>query len=181
LRIRFWPFFLIWVVSLFSISCCLRQGELKDRFNLTEEDIERIPYENGDILNFIHSEGFQFECTIRTENFFSSTQEACEDYFENEVFSAFFESDIPSLNIELQLSKFIGGDSTFFGISSDFTSFILEQQSPQIIIINGVEYNDVETYFSSNETYFIENILYNSTIGILKINYKDNSYVEILP
>ncbi len=168
---------------LFLVSgCCLTEGDLIESYRLTESDLILIPYEDGAHIPFKHSEGFEFDVSVRQENRLNSTQEGCEDYFEMEMLSVFLENEIPRLNIELSLYKFSNQDAAEFSMSSDFTGFVKDTSIEiQSITINDITFNNVETYISLNSGYPIAEMLYSSTNGILKINYTDSSYVQINP
>jgi hypothetical protein len=177
-NIRLFLFASLLVVS----SCCLTEGSLIETYSLSETDLSKIPYQEDGMIPFKHSEGFEFNVEVRLENRLISTQEGCEDYTENQGLFVFLESDIPRLNIELSLYKFSNEEAAEFSILSDFTYFFKNTGiGDQTLSINGIEFNNVESYLSSNTDYGISEILYSSSEGVLKINYIDSTYVQINP
>lgn len=162
-------------------SCCLKQGDVISTTSLTAQDRTLIPYKGNEIINFEHSENFQFEAETASETFFFSNQEHCEDYTEYETYAVDFFNDIPRLNINLQLNKFINDEPAKLNIKSD-NVFFQEILTPPItsLEIDGVIFENVKTYESTDSSHYISEIFYSSTEGILRINYIDETNIQII-
>ena len=170
------------LIFLLIISCCQRQGDLIERRTLNNEDLARVAYTDEEIISLSHSNGFIFEATLSSERFFSSTQEECEDYFENEILNWHFTSEIPRLDISLKLSKFSNDEDALFSMTSERRfSFVNIDSIFQTIEIEGVSFENVLKYESLDVDYPIRDLYYNSTQGIIKINYSDSTHVQIIP
>lgn len=172
----------MYLILFLASACCLTEGNLIASYRLTETDLSKIPYQDGDTMPFKHSEGFEFDVILRQENSFFSNQEGCEDYYESEILSVFLENEIPRLDIELSLYKYSDQYAAEFSISSDFTGFAKDTSiENQSLTINGITFNNVETYVSLYDAYPISEILYSSSNRILKLTYTDSTYVQINP
>ncbi len=176
---------LILIIVLVNIvqSCCLRSGEEIDRITFSEEAKSTIPYQENQIINMIHNEGFEFEANIFSNNYFYSNQEHCEDYFSYEFYGVEFKSEIPNLNIEISLRRgFENDDVPMVQISANFFVFYYDETaSLEALQINGLDFDNVYRYNSEEQDNLISEILFNTSIGILKINYANGDYVQINP
>lgn len=172
-------------LTLISLqSCCtFNDGNVIDSILLSEEDKAMIPYQNEEIIAFQHSEGYVFDVVVSTTSRFVGEQEHCEDYYIYETFEANFNSSLPRINFNIKLNKWNPEAEAFFGITTnDFVFFIEDTTTPpQDLNINGVVYSDLKSYKSSDDIYYINEILYNTSVGIVQINYKDQTYVQIIP
>lgn len=172
---------LLVLVSLQS-CCTFRDGDVIETYTLTDEDKSLIPYQQEEIIPFKHSEGYEFNVLTSTQSQLLSTQEYCEDYYQNETYTAVFRSDLPRLDVHLQLQKYSLNDEAFFGISADrFIFFENAETTIPSLEIDGVNFTNLSLFVSSDEDFYISEILYNTSIGIVRINYKNQSYVQIVP
>lgn len=165
-------------------SCCWREGDLITAYRFTEEEKTLIPYQNDQTIPFRHSNGFEFEAYTNKDFFTLSTQEECNqnyDTFESIVVNLM--SEIPNLEIEIKLLKSSFSDEPLLSIKSGFNNIFFETDPAGLtsIEIDGVVYENLRTFSIENEDYYISNLLYNSTSGIVRINYKDQTHVEIIP
>ena len=176
-----WSLFFILILFIIN-GCCLKKGELVSTTRLSVEDRSLVPYQGNESISFQHSEGFQFEVETLSKTNFYNNQEHCEDYVEYEVYNVNFFNDIPNLNVNIQLSKFNSNEVAYFSLVSERTPFqeILPPPTASIII-GEIVFNNVQTFQSLDTDYFISEILYNTTTGIIRINYKDETYVQIVP
>jgi hypothetical protein len=149
---------------------------------LNNEDLAKIPYDDGDVISLSHSNGFIFDGIVNSDSSFNSTQEECEDYFENEILNCHFTSEIPRLDISLKLYKISNDEDAIFSITSERRfSFLNTDSIFQTIEIDGVSFENVLKYESLDMDYPIRELYYNSTQGIIKINYSDSTHVQIIP
>lgn len=113
-------FFLVYF--LFS-SCCFKESEETARYELADEELSLIPYQQGQQIPFIHSGGYAFDFIVVEDKLaWREYHPFCEwrccgnDYYSYQVRSTVLESAYPNLRITLSL-----GGTSF----SDYEPYIL--------------------------------------------------------
>lgn len=104
-------YFIILSFLVFS-SCCNKSKETA-RYELSQNELNLLPYKYGDSISFIHSNGYSFDFIVSNEELeWKVDDDFCEwfccdnEYFSFQVRSYVLESSYPSLNIRI----YIGGD-----------------------------------------------------------------------
>lgn len=168
--------------SLLLSSCRCRDTEVIDTFQLSDSDKSWIPYQDNVEIAFQHSEGYLFSIETTEQTRLNSNQDECVDYYLFESLLVNLNSEIPRLDINLQLNKTSEEEEAFFSISADRTYFFNDASTPNSSLeIEGVIFDNVFSYTSDDSSFYISEILYTTATGILRINYKDQSYVQIVP
>ncbi len=194
-------------ISLIVITSCCREDSVETaRYELTEGELKLIPYEYGQKINFIHSNGYEFVFSVTQDTMEWRTYSPfCEgnccglDYISYQVRTTKLESSYPVLTITMSIdsySDYPGGFSLdinhrhFLTMKYDsLANFICAQSYDMIcfdsVIIHNKTYkNVVEKKFDSH--YFIddstiqvpETILYNS-LGLLQIKMSNEETFSI--
>lgn len=159
-------------------SCCFRQGDEIARYEYSEEQRALIPYENGQSINFIHSNGYTFQLEAEIVQAFYSNQEHCEDYQSYESYAAHLHSEIPLLDLEIRLPYY----------SEDFNSeelYISYTSIPYTEVIENFEigtqsYSNVY-HFENDESSRFSDVYYSYEMGYIKLIYQNGDYVQIQP
>jgi hypothetical protein len=84
--------------------------------------------------------------------------------------------------MEFGLSSAFSNEDAILWVTVDRTPFFEITPSPTpSLVIEGVIFDEVKTYMTDDGDFYIQEILYNTTSGILRINYKDETYAELVP
>ena len=172
------------LILLFFQSCCLKKGEEIDRVLYSVADKAIIPYADSQTVSMTTDEGFQFQLNAYTRSTMYSGQEHCEDYITYENYRANLISNLPNLDIELRLNRNYNviDDIEFIDVQITVNRLYFQydiEEPLETIDINGVTYTEVYRYFSNLSDDPISEVLFNKSIGILRINYLNGDYVQI--
>lgn len=173
------------IFSFLSLSsCCLKSGDLIGTHLITEEMKAKIPYQGEGEVNMIHSQGYEFVANTSFRSKFYSDQEHCEDYHEIEEIDVNFHSELPNITINIRINAY-DSEEYFINqiphITVNNYPFQKELEPINNFAINNINYNNVYRYFTEREGSNVTELFYNYDTGILKLNYKDDSYVQINP
>lgn len=179
-------------------SCCTEESVETARYQLSGNELELIPYENGQKIGFVHSNGYEFDFTVTEDKLeWQVYQEFCEwnccglDYYSYEVRTTKLASAYPDLTIEMSIGSYsYGYYPSFFNLNinnrhflsiqyDSLANFICNSSSGVIcfdtVSIQNEIYTDVIEkkfdihYFIEDSTILVpESILYNS-LGLLQI------------
>jgi hypothetical protein len=169
----------LFVVFLMISSCCRQDPVETARYELSDIELELIPYSYGQQINFIHSNGYTFQFSVTEDKLeWNEYYRFCEwnccgqDYFSYQVKTTRLESVYPNLIIELSLGGIRFSDYIpmflnlninnrhFISMQYDSTSnFICDSVNKVMcydsILIHDKSYtNVIEKYFDSH--YFIQ-------------------------
>lgn len=171
------------LTTLLVFSCCSNPGDEISRNNIPVTQKNRIPYENQQIVNMQYNESYEFILEANVNNFFTNDQEFCEDYNSYEHYSVNLNSEIPQINIEIQvMNDFESPLNTYISLKVNRVYFSYDESMPlETLDIGNTTYTEVYRYSSSNLENQISEIFYNETQGILKINYNNGDYVHLIP
>jgi hypothetical protein len=157
-----------------------------NKYILSDSEKEFIPYAINETINFIHSEGFEFNLNVINKNteFRKTETDHCgDDYTSYEALNLELESSIPELYINVEINP--NNLSPYLIISVNKNNFYINmRQNPDIetVTINGKEfYNVYQTESNIVDTSLItpKQILYNKEIGIIKITMTNNETFTI--
>lgn len=181
------------LLVLSANSCCMwSKGELQNTYNLTEEQKNLLAYTTDTPLNFLHSGGFQFQLQVIIDQGYRDNRfgDSCQDYDRFEFVNATVIGDLPLINLSFSI---IQTDVNFENASAIFVSerrvnrdgalqtFVPNPTLINEFEINGVLYTDVVEYESVDPNHYLTKIYYNSTEGLLQINYLNGEYVQLQP
>lgn len=145
---------IIFSLTLFY-SCCNEDPVETDRFELTEEEISIIPYKQGDLLSFKHSNGYTFDIAVEESVVsWEKHHDFCEwfccppTYISVQTARAKLVSTYPKLTFDIAVE----GNNSYY---SDYKGLnITLNNKHQTTIPYSIEYN-FETD-SVNKSYFYE-------------------------
>lgn len=155
----------------FLISGCCDDPVEVARFELNEKELELIPYQEGDKINFIHSNGYEFDFeTTNRATVWEEEHPFCEwaccgkEYFSYQVNTTSLKSVYPDFEITLTI---IAGDS------------YVDYYEPNALKIE-INRSGTNLYYDSLANFTCENLLncvdceelYNC-IDTLKLNEKE--------
>lgn len=147
---------------------------------ISNETRQSIPYQGGEQINFTHSNGYAFITETSTEQYFNSSQEHCEDYYLYESIIVKLTSNLPSINIAIEIyahdTEEYYNDLPSIRVNNYY--FTKDSETTDLTI-NGITYTNVFQYTPKNDASNITTLFYNFENGVLKINYNDGSYVQI--
>lgn len=178
---RFTLAILVLSLSVFMFSC--RKGVETARYPLTEEQLNFIPYQQGQSVNFIHSGGhtFDFE-VISLERFWlkTETEHPGENYASYETLEVKLESTEPDLQCKLTINPypFYSG----FTCEINYFHFIMGSLTEPIydsLQMQGKIFKNVFVMADTNPTTNIEidSVYYTISEGIIKIGMtNDEAY-----
>lgn len=190
-------YILIVILSIIMVSCCDDPVEIA-RFELKTGEKELIPYVLNDKITFVHSNGYEFDFSVKTADLkWLEHHDFCEwgccgkEYFSYQVKTVELESSYPLINISLNLgcdywneyypkvmSVALNRNSLSLIYDNDF-KFVCDtitkaERYDSLLIGNILYYNVIEKKFSGN--YFADStvlapqfLFYNSSSGILQI------------
>ncbi|NQX80466.1 MAG: hypothetical protein HRT66_00510 [Flavobacteriaceae bacterium] len=119
------------IINLFTVlilvsSCCIKESvEIEvERYELSEKELELIPYSDSQQISFIHSEGYVFDFNVegniveQGRYYLSDHYSYCNDveYVSYEYKRVEIKSNYPNLNIEFS----VGGDENIY----DYQDFL---------------------------------------------------------
>jgi hypothetical protein len=176
--------FSVFILFLLTQSCCLKKGEETNRVTYSVEDKMIIPYANDQTVDMITDEDFQFQFNVSTKSSFYSDQEHCEDYTSYEDYKANLVSELPSLDVNLRLNRAYNDidDNEFIDLRIEINRFYFfynQEQPLETLEINGATYTDVFHYYPNSDDNPISDVFFNTTNGLLKIDYTNGDYVQI--
>jgi hypothetical protein len=99
--------------AMFALTSCCRDESVETaRYQLSGNELKLIPYENGQKISFVHSNGYEFDFTVTEDKLeWQVYQEFCEwnccglDYYSYQVRTTKLASAYPDLAIEMSLSS----------------------------------------------------------------------------
>lgn len=100
----------ILVLCVITSACCREDSIETARYELTSNELALLPYQYGEKINFIHSNGYSFDFSVILDKLeWREYHEFCEwhccgnDYFSYQVKTAILESTYPRFHIEFSL------------------------------------------------------------------------------
>ena len=157
-----------------------------EKYILTDYEKESVTYLTNETVNFIHSNGFIFDLKVlnrKTELRKTEIYHCGEDFSTYEVLKVELASNIPDLNINLEITPIEFNPD--LNISVNQQNFYLNiNQVPdfEFITINENKfYNVYKVNLNINDSSIIkpEQILYNKEIGIIQILMTNNETYTI--
>lgn len=95
------------LVSFLVTFCCRDESEETARYELSPEELNLLPYQYGEKINFLHSMGYSFDFTVTEERLeWKKYYDFCEwnccgnDYFSYQTKTIILESAYPRFHIE---------------------------------------------------------------------------------
>lgn len=174
-------------------SCCIwSKGELQNTYDLTEEQRSLLAYTDDVELNFVHSGGFEFPLQVITDQGYRDNRfgDSCQDYDRFEFISATLIGDLPltylkfsiiQTDVNFENSMFISISESREGRTGALQNFMPNPTLIETLEINGTVYSNVVEYESIDPSYYLSKLYYNSTNGLLQINYLNGEYVQLQP
>jgi hypothetical protein len=197
------------LIAAFFSSCCNKESIETARYELSEDELNLIPYEEGQKINFEHSNGYEF-CFEVVENRveWKEHHDFCEwgccgkDYFSYQVKYVRIKSSYPKLNIEFSVGGTgYGGyleDLIYISVNSGYFASIMYDSLANFICteaadvtcydsvnINGNYYygvveKDFESGFAQDSTVLaIKSLLYNKQHGLIQLEMTNNETYSI--
>lgn len=199
-------------ISLFVITSCCREDSVETaRYELTEGELQLIPYEFGQKINFIHSNGYEFDFTVTQDTMEWRTYSPfCEgnccglDYISYQVRTTEMESSYPALKLKMTVGEF-GYDENypkFFSLDINHRHFLSIQYDSMgsficnndqevlchdtISIQNEIFTMVVEKYFDSHyfiddSTILVPGSALYNNLGLLQIKMSNDETFSIKP
>jgi hypothetical protein len=175
MRHAFVGFFAIfWILSLFSC----KRGVETERVLLSDEELAFVPYEAGDTIPFMHSNGYPFDFKVVTKERYLSPMmvyDSGKDFITFETLSFTMKSVEPDLNFSIMLIPLKIYEGYNVQITLNGNSFMpptIDQVDFDSILINNKMYYQVmglgNSWYDST-LISIDSIYYNRTQGLIKI------------
>ncbi len=174
--------FVLLILVILVQSCCFKRGSEVERYDIPDSDKDMIPYVENQQYFMIHSQGYRFQCAIEIENnYMSNNEDKCGDYMSYEYYYVNFHSELPSLNIDLNLiwNFEVSEPATVQMIVNQYLFNYDSTLNLTTLEINGVNYSDVYVYTTDDDEFQITEVYYSKSIGILKIIYKNGDFLQI--
>ncbi|MDR2009390.1 MAG: hypothetical protein LBQ22_02785 [Bacteroidales bacterium] len=196
------------LVGLIISGCCRKDSVEIARYELSSDELKIIPYELGEKINFIHSNGYSFDFNVVEDKIeWKEYHDFCEynccgqDYFSYQVRTTIIESSYPRFNIELSL----GGSRIYEYIPkslnieinydyfarlpyNDSMNFICDSTTNttffETIILNGKSYTNVtkkllDTQYIIDTQILMPKAIYYNELGIIQIETTNNETYTI--
>ncbi len=174
------------IISFILLSSCCKDGMEVDRYVLSDDDKESIPYSINESVDFKYTNGFEFDLTVSSrETALKKTEirHCGDDYLTFETLTVTLISNIPELDINLEVvpNKF----NSFITISINGYYFHIDITSaPDIdnLTINGRKFENIyQADAHPSDTLVIKpkQVLYNKEVGIIQITMTDDEKFTI--
>ena len=207
MKLKISHFSIVLLLALF-VSCCREDPVEIARIELSQDELELIPYNYSQQVNFIHSNGYEFAFSVTTDTIVWDSYSAfCEwdccgqEYVSYQVKTTTLESAYPNLVVTISIMgydygnylKFLGLDINhrhFVSMPYDsLANFVCEPRYEAVfldsVIIRDKPYKEViekkfdNHYFIDDSTVLIpESILYND-LGLLQIKMSNEETFSI--
>ena len=174
------------ILFLFTLTSCCKDSIEVNRYNLSDNEKEFIPYSDNQTIRFIHSNGLQFNMNVTniyTEFERTKTEHCGENYVSSEIKTAKLESEIPELMISVSITPkefnpIMGIDINNSYLQKDLTN----KADYDTLLINNNKYINVyvfENQISDTTIIYPYKVLYNRTYGIIQIIMTNNEKFTI--
>ncbi len=190
-------------------SCCLKESVEVAKYELSPGEQSLLPYSKGEIIKFIHSNGYEFDIKVTKSKLeWKQHYDFCEwnccgqDYFSYQTKTATLESSYPKFRIQISLGgrKYMDYLPQNLDIALNYdhsvqfpydslNNFICDSVSKTIfydsIPLNNQMYHKVimknfEHYgFTNDSTMLIPQSIYYNQKGILQIKMSNNETYTI--
>ncbi len=168
---------------------------LLDHGPLPEEAMQYIPYRNGQLLDFKHSNNMEvtFSVVQGKYNQTSTCDECCKYNIRYEILHTELVPNYPLFKIVLEISNI---DTSFFYFTAGIgnSAFILPSGNPDYPVVEELDSVRVDSvwyynvykmganggYSPGEEIIYADTLLYNYTDGILKIIMSNGEYYELV-
>jgi hypothetical protein len=202
---------LVFVLVLFALfSCCREDPVESERIALTENEQQLIPYEIGQHINFIHSNGYEFEFEVTDDTLeWQTYSEFCEwnccgqEYISYQVRTTTLESAYPDLTINISIGSYgFGYYPEFLSLDINHRHFLsiaydslanfacdprYGMNCLDSVIIRDKTYKDVvekkfdSHYFIEDSTILIPESVFYNHLGLLQIKMSDEETFSVNP
>jgi hypothetical protein len=178
--------YLVVLFLLITSSCCKDSIE-SDRYVLSDNEKEFIPYTEDQKVKYKYSNGFEFYMNVTNVkiDFQRTETEHCgEKYISFETKVAKLQSNIPELNISASIMP-----SEFYPIititvnNSCFQKDVTKKADFDTLVVDGNRYIDVyqfENKITDTTIIYPHKVLYNQTKGIIQIRMTDGEKFTII-
>ncbi len=198
--------FLILLISIL-ISSCRHKSIETARYELSEKELSLLPYQYGDSINFIHSNGYSFYFVV-TEDIleWKKEYEFCEwfgtcRYSSYQVKSLVLKSNYPRMNLDIS----IGGTDEYYLLQTlnidlnydyniqfpydSLTNFICDSSTATIyydsLLLNNKMYHNVYSgnidrqRFINDSSIIVPQTMFINNFGIIQIKMSNNETYTI--
>lgn len=190
-------------------SCCTEEPVETARFELSAHEQALLPYQVGEKIGFVHSNGFSFDFTVTDSRLeWKKYVNFCEwnccgnDYFSYQVKTAVLESAYPNLHIELSLggTRFSEYESNVLTIEINYRQLVqfpydslvvfrcdslTKTEYYDSVLLNNRMYYDVvskepESHFlSPDSSAFMLKSVYFNKLGLIQLEMSTNETFTI--
>lgn len=174
------------LILLFFLSACCKEGNETSKYFLTDFEKEIVPYAEGDVIAFKHSNGFEFnlKTTNRATELRRTPTEHCgEDYSSYETLLTELTSSTPELFINFKVLPVHYVPTMTIKINKYYFDIDLgSEPGYDSLTVDGKQYREVYQSESINSDTTIirpQEILYNKESGIIQISMTNNESYTI--
>lgn len=174
-------------IILLLNSCCPDGVEI-NRYLLSENEKELIPYESNENVEMIYSNGIAFDLNVdrkMTEMFRSDTQHCGDNYSTYELLLVEMHSEIPEFDIALEVTPSEYNPFVIIRINRYYFDFnSLSEPDYESLEVNGTIFHEVyliQNQFSDNSIISPKEILYNFQFGIIQIVMTNDDEINLNP
>ncbi len=164
------------LIMVFLLTACCPESIETDRFYLSEEEKNLIPYHVGQFIAFEHSNGYSFELNTVSDLLEMRKTEVShcgENYDSFQVKEVKMESDIPEFYISATITPYDFYPFLMMEINRTyFEFFIHDQPDLDTLTINGFAFEDIyiaENHLADTNLIQPQKVFYNKTDGLLQI------------
>ncbi len=174
------------ILCFLLISC--RKGQEIDRFLLTDEQLAFVPYEQGQLIPFVHSNGYPFAFeVVEKQRYLESNREVyrSSDYVSFEMLSVRLRSNEPDLEFYLSLAS----EQMYYGVQGSLNNWWFYREGiskPDFdsLLVNNKIYRDVFVFtqdWQDTTVISFDSLFYSRTDGLIKIGMSNHEAYFLNP